>query len=92
MSKIRSKWTKPERRFQEEHPEAVPHPNLPYSPDFLLDEKVIFLDSLFWHGHVPLERFAKLPEYWQEKLFRNIVRDECADTLYEFLNVLDRMD
>lgn len=90
MSKIRGKWTKPEVRFYEAHPEAVPHPKFPHSPDFLLDGEAVFLDSAFWHGYVPAERYERLLGYWREKLFRNIVRDVCADSFYGFLGVLDR--
>lgn len=84
MFKIRGKWTKPERRFYEENPEAIPH------PDFLLDGKAVFLDSSFWHGYVRAEKYIGMKEYWQDKLFRNIVRDEYADAFYEYLNLLDR--
>lgn len=90
MSKIRGKWTKQERRFYGEHPEAVPHPGFPHSPDFLLGGRAIFLDSDFWHGHLPQRKYDDMNVYWQGKLFRNIVRDECADALYRFLGVLDR--
>ena len=90
MSKIRGKWTKQERQFYGEHPEAFPHPGFPHSPDFILDGRAVFLDSDFWHGHISEAKYATMSEYWQEKLFRNVVRDECADALYGFLGVLDR--
>ncbi len=84
MSKIRSKWTGPEKRFMEAHPDAIPHPDwLPYRPDFILDGKIVYLDSSFWHGFVPRRRFEKMPPYWREKLFRNIVRDAIADSFWE---------
>ncbi len=90
MSKIRGKWTKPERLFYGENPEAVPHPKFPYSPDFLLGGQAVFLDSGFWHGYVAQRKYDGMDGYWQGKLFRNIVRDECADVFYGFLEVLDR--
>ncbi len=91
MSKIRGKWTKPEKRFYEEHPEAVPHPKFPHSPDFLLDGKIVFLDSTFWHGYLPREKYERMTEYWRGKLFRTIVRDLCADAFYGHLDgILDR--
>lgn len=90
MSRIRGKWTKQEKEFYEEHPEAYPHPNLPYHPDFLMDGKVVFLDSSFWHGYISEKKFMNLNEYWKNKLLRNIVRDICADSFYCLLNVLDR--
>jgi len=88
MSRIRSKWTKPEREFVERHPDAVPHPDwLPYHPDFILDGKIVYLDSSFWHGYIPLRRFEKMGEYWREKLFRNILRDAIADSFWEAVGV-----
>ena len=85
MTRIRGRWTGPERRFREEHPDAVPHPKRPHSPDFLLDGKAVFVDSSFWHGYVSAERFERLPKFWREKLFRNVVRDECADAFWRLI-------
>lgn len=82
MSKIRGRWTGPERKFQEENPEAAPHPRLPYSPDFVLNGRPVFIDSPFWHGYVSADRFGSLPEFWQKKLFRNVVRDACANSFW----------
>lgn|GEM_PF-3121778 len=90
MSRIRGKWTKQEIKFYEEHPEAYPHPNFPYHPDFLMDGKVIFLDSSFWHGYISEEKFMNLDEYWRRKLFKNIVRDVCSDDFYGFIGILER--
>ena len=90
MSKIRCKWTKQERDFYEKHPEAAPHPDLPFHPDFLLGGRAVFLDSPFWHGYVKAEKYGGMNGYWRDKLFRNVVRDECADALYGYLGVLDR--
>jgi len=90
MSKIKGKWTKPEKRFYEENPEAVPHPKFPHNPDFLLDGRIAFLDSSFWHGRVSEAKYSKMSEYWRDKLFKNIARDECADAFYSHLGILDR--
>ena len=90
MSKIRGKWTKQEREFYDEYPDAVPHPDLPNHPDFLLNGKAVFLDSSFWHGIISAEKYARMTDYWQNKLFRNIVRDEYADAFYGYLGILDR--
>lgn len=90
MSRIRGKWTKPEKRFFEENPEAAPHPRFPHSPDFLLGGRAVFLDSPFWHGYVKRAKYDSMNEYWRNKLFRNVVRDECADALYGFMGALDR--
>ena len=84
MSKIRGRDTGIERRYLKEHPEAIPHPDwLPYRPDFLLNGKAVFLDSNFWHGYVSVKRYVKLPEFWKEKLFRNITRDCIRDSFWE---------
>jgi len=84
MRKIRCKDTKIEREFAKKHPNAIPHPDwLPFKPDFIIKNKVVFLDSPFWHGIMPKHRFESLPKYWKEKLFRNIVRDFCAIAFYE---------
>lgn len=92
MSKIRSKGSKMELQFKEEHPEAVVHPDwLPYRPDFLLNGKVVFLDSPFWHGFVSKEKYGKMSEHWQDKLFRNVVRDACADAFYGALGISERI-
>ena len=91
MSKIKGKWTKQEIEFYEEHPEAYPHPNFPYHPDFLMDGKVIFLDSSFWHGYISKEKFNNLKEYWKRKLFNNIVRDICSENFYGFLDIIERI-
>lgn len=85
MSRIRGKWTKQERSFYEEHPEADPHPKLPYSPDFLLDGRAVFLDSSFWHGHVSKDSYEGMTPYWKDKLLRNIIRDECADSFWSLI-------
>jgi DNA mismatch endonuclease (patch repair protein) len=89
MARIRSKDTGPEREFQRLHPEAVPHPDwLPYRPDFLLGGRAVFVDSGFWHGGMPLGRWAALPEWWKEKLFRNVVRDACRCAFYSSIGRL----
>jgi len=92
MSRIRSKNTKPERDFQQKHPNAIPHPDwLPYHPDFLLNGEVVFLDSTFWHGNIPKRTYDRLSKYWQNKLFRNIVRDVIASSFYQAVGVLKRI-
>jgi len=92
MSRIRSRDTKPERDFQKRHPKAIPHPDwLPYHPDFILDGEVVFLDSTFWHGRIPKRTYERLSRYWQDKLFRNIVRDAVATSFYEAIGILKRI-
>lgn len=82
MSRIRGKWTKQEKEFAEKNPDAIPHPRFPFSPDFLLGGKALFLDSRFWHGYVKASKYYSMSEFWQEKLFRNIMRDLAADSFY----------
>lgn len=91
MSKIRSNDTKPERDFLGENPRAVPHPRLPFSPDFSVDGRPVFVDSAFWHGLVPIKRFEGLGRFWREKLFRNIVRDWSAIAFYTEVGGAERV-
>ena len=92
MSKIRSRDTKPELLFKERYPAAVYQPGwLPYHPDFIVKGKLVFLDSSFWHGFITKDKYDRLPEYWKNKLFRNIVRDECANTFYDVLRIIKRV-
>lgn len=92
MSKIRGKWTRPEREFQRRHPDAVPHPGwLPYHPNFLLGGKAVFLDSTFWHCEIPKRAYDGMGGFWREKLFGNVVRDEVASSFYEACGVLKRV-
>ena len=83
MSRIRSRNTKPELRFMETHGVRAYQPKLPHHPDFILEDgTVVYLDSPFWHCWLPAERYERLPEYWREKLFKNLVRDLCADAFW----------
>lgn len=83
MSRIRSRWTGPEREFFAAHPGAVPHPRLPFSPDFLLGGRPVFLDSDFWHCVLPERRYSRMKKFWREKLFRNLVRDCARDAFWK---------
>lgn len=88
MRRIKSRGTKPEKDFAYRYPGAILHPDwLPYHPDFLVAGMPIFLDSSFWHCRISRERYAKLPKYWQDKLFKNVVRDQCAIKFYNELPV-----
>jgi DNA mismatch endonuclease Vsr len=86
MKSIRSRDTTPEKAFKRQYPAAIMHPDwLPYRPDFLLYRTPIFLDSKFWHCKIGVVRYGLLSKYWQEKLFRNLVRDQCAIGFYRAL-------
>jgi len=82
MSKIRGKWTKPERRLHNilkglkvRH---KMHPKMFGNPDAVLKDArvVIFVDGCFWHG---CPRHFRLPEtnrdFWKRKIERNRKRD-----------------
>ena len=84
MSRIRSKWTGPERFahgiLKGNHVRHRMHgDDLPGSPDVVLDDKkrAIFIDGCFWHGHehcrIPSEKL------WREKIKNNRKRDRRAD-------------
>lgn len=84
MSKIRSKntraeillrkglWAKKLRGYRV-HPKMLGNPDVVYSSKKI----VIFVDGDFWHGY-NWKILGKIPPkgYWQEKIERNIKRDE----------------
>lgn len=85
MSGIRGKNTKPEMMVRRMMFAAglryrLHRKDLPGSPDIVLSGKrvVVFVNGCFWHQHSGC-RFAKLPssnpEFWFEKLHRNVERD-----------------
>jgi len=82
MSRIRSKGTKPERLvfaylrrnkvyFQKHYSKALG------SPDIALPrkKKAVFIDGEFWHGYTLERRKDSLPDYWVQKIIRNVKRD-----------------
>jgi len=82
MSRIRSKWTKPERVVHN-HLKGWKirhkmHPKLPGRPDVFIRESntVVFIDGCFWHG---CRKHSKLPKprkgYWGPKIAGNAERD-----------------
>lgn len=85
-SRVRSSGTAPERRVRA----AVERLNvaysanaseLPGSPDIVFDDlrKVLFVHGCFWHVHPGCawrDRPVPRKPYWQEKLARNVLRDE----------------
>ncbi len=83
MSKIRGKNTGPERLvfkylrdrkvyFQRHYKRA------PGCPDVAVPSKklAIFIDGGFWHGYGFASRKKKLPEFWQNKIEKNMRRDK----------------
>ena len=81
MSRIRSKWTKPEMRVHNflkgNRIRHEMHPDLPGHPDVLLPDTntVLFIHGCFWHG---CKRHYKQPKtnarFWADKIKCNIIR------------------
>jgi DNA mismatch endonuclease (patch repair protein) len=91
MSQIRSKDTKPELKVRSLlHKSGYRfriHVNiLPGKPDIVLSKyhKVIFINGCFWHRHANCVE-ASVPKtnsnYWEEKIRRNIIRDNEQTSL-----------
>lgn len=83
MSRIKSKWTRPEKRIHNilkgNRIRHKMHPSLLGNPDVYLKDfnTIIYIDGCFWHncpihGHVP----EKNREYWEKKIGRNVARDK----------------
>ncbi|HBG18746.1 MAG TPA: very short patch repair endonuclease [Desulfobulbaceae bacterium] len=101
MAQIRAKDTKPEKivrsllhkmgfRFR------IHRSDLPGTPDIVLPrhKTIIFVHGCFWHFHEGCKE-AILPktntEYWREKLYKNIKRDQINNQELEKIgwNVLE---
>ena len=88
MSRIRSKWTRPERTIHNYlkgmRIKHKMHPNMLGNPDVLLKgtNNVIFIQGCFWHG---CERCYMCPktdtDYWRMKIRKNMDRDAINETL-----------
>ena len=83
MSRIRSKWTKPELIVHNHlKGRKIPHkmhPKIEGSPDLiLLDKKqAVFIHGCFWHKcSLCYKPPASRREYWKNKITRNIARDK----------------
>jgi len=71
---------------------------LPGKPDIVFSKVkvVVFVDGAFWHGKkLSYDRLNKMSPYWQEKISRNVARDEKVTKLleaegYMVLRYLDR--
>ena len=81
MSRIRGKDTKIEKKVQETLStmkiKFEKHYRVNGNPDFALPRKkiAIFVDGDFWHGYNFKKRENKLPDYWVNKIKRNMKRD-----------------
>jgi DNA mismatch endonuclease (patch repair protein) len=82
MSKIRSKWTTPERKIhgflKSKKIEHKMHPKLVGNPDIFLPEEnlVVFVQGCFWHKCPKHYREPKTRRfYWIPKIKRNVSRD-----------------
>lgn len=86
MSRIKGKDTKPEelvrkRLFSKGLRYRKNVSKLPGKPDivFLKYKTVVFVNGCFWHGHEGCKYFVwpkSNPDFWKEKINRNIERDE----------------
>lgn len=83
MSKIRSKWTTPERLIHNKLKglkiRHKMHPDVYGKPDILLPSKtLIFLDGCFWHGcsSCSHKKPSTNTKFWKDKIKRNIRRDD----------------
>lgn len=83
MSRIRSKWTRQERRIHNflnaSHIRHKMHPRLPGKPDLIIPATgtAVFLNGCFWHKckkcyATPKTRVV----YWKSKIDRNVERDK----------------
>jgi DNA mismatch endonuclease (patch repair protein) len=82
MSRIRSKWTLPERKIHNilkgRKIKHIMHPKIDGSPDILIPDKkiAIFIHGCFWHK---CPKHYKEPsserDYWLEKIEKNVKRD-----------------
>ncbi len=86
MSSVRGKDTKPELivrhfLFSEGFRYRLHDKKLPGKPDLKLPKykTVVFINGCFWHGHTNCKIYV-MPktnkEFWQEKIDKNIARDE----------------
>jgi DNA mismatch endonuclease (patch repair protein) len=82
MSKIRGKWTTPERVIHgylkgRKIPHEM-HPNIIGNPDVRIKgtNLVIFIDGNFWHGKDYNRRKKKLQPFWRDKIHSNMCRDK----------------
>lgn len=86
MSKIRGENTKPEmilrsELFKNGFRFKIHNKDLPGKPDLVLPKykTVIFVHGCFWHYHKNCSE-GRIPDsnsmYWQEKLLKNIRRDQ----------------
>lgn len=83
MSKIRSKWTQPEKTvhnyLKSRKIRHKMHPKVKGSPDIVLIEKkkAIFLHGCFWHKCPKCFVEPKSRRhYWTQKIEKNVSRDE----------------
>lgn len=94
MAGIKGKNTKPEMLvrkalFAAGYRFRLHRKDLPGNPDIVLPGRrvVIFVHGCFWHAHQGC-RLAKLPatrpDFWREKLGRNVVRDAAAVSALRF--------
>lgn len=88
MSRVRNRNTKPEQQVRSllhklGYRFRLHRRELPGSPDIVLPKhkRVIFVHGCFWHQHPGCSRATRPAtnmEFWNNKLFQNMKRDEQA--------------
>lgn len=86
MSKIKSKWTQPEKKIHAflkgQKIKHRMHPKLFGNPDVLLldSNMVIFIDGCFWHKcPIHFVQPKTRIEFWKTKIDNNVKRDSIVD-------------
>lgn len=95
MSRIRSKWTTPERTvhgmLKAQHIRHKMHPDLPGHPDVLLKDinVVVFIHGCFWHG---CRRHYREPKtnvpFWRNKIECNKKRHKKNVAILRRMNYI----
>lgn len=81
MSRIRGKWTLPERKvhnfLKSRHVRHTMHPKMTHNPDVLIKNGVVlFIDGCFWHKCPKHYRAPKTnASFWRHKINTNVLRD-----------------
>ena len=86
MAKVKSKDTRPElllRRalWKRGLRYRIHVSGLPGQPDIVFHREriAIFVDGAFWHGKkLSEERLSRMSGYWQEKIRKNVKRDQAV--------------
>ena len=101
MARVKGRDTQPEVRLRKELWKTgiryrVSVTDLPGKPDVVFHKSkvAVFVDGAFWHGKkLSAERLGEMSDYWQDKIRRNVVRDqEVNATLKSMGYIVFRFD